>query len=43
MLVFLLTVGAPPAHAQNENIVVLGGPKGSVKSSKGDLLEGMMI
>ena len=43
MLVFLLTVGAPPAHAQNENRVVLGGPKGSVKSSKGDLLEGMMI
>src|SRR5580704_7010406 len=43
MLVFLLTAGAPPAHAQNENRVVLGGPKGSVKSSKGDLLEGMMI
>ena len=33
---------APFAHAQNAS-ALLGGPKGVVKSSKGDLLEGMMV
>ena len=35
-------VGPAPAKAQSQN-VALGGPKGLVKSSKGDLLEGMMV
>jgi virginiamycin B lyase len=33
---------APPAQAQSPH-KLLGGPKGVVKSSKGDLLEGMMV
>src|SRR5215470_13203878 len=31
-----------PAHAQSSH-PLLGGPKGVVKSAKGDLLEGMMV
>ena len=37
-----LMVVAPAAHAQTAS-TMLGGPKGVVKSSKGDLLEGMMV
>jgi virginiamycin B lyase len=32
-----------PACAQSENAVTLGGARGVVKSSKGELLEGMMV
>ena len=43
LLGFLLTVVMAPAHAQSERGVALGGPNGLVKSSKGELLEGMMV
>ena len=32
-----------PAQAQHAKGVLLGGPKGVVKTNKGDLLEGMMV
>src|SRR6266851_4033118 len=35
-----LCLAAPPGQAQGR---LLGGPKGVVKSAKGDLLEGMMV
>ena len=35
-------LAALPAQAQNES-ALLGGPKGVVKSAKGDLLEGIMV
>ena len=39
---FALCVASPPAQAQNESML-LGGPKGVVKSAKGDLLKGIMV
>ena len=44
MLAFAVALmdGVMPAHAQTAS-KMLGGPKGVVKSSKGDLLEGMMV
>ena len=42
-LVLCMAVMALPARAQNENGVTLGGARGVVKSSKGELLEGMMV
>src|SRR5438132_2729231 len=42
-LAFVIIVGAWPAQAQSTSRVVLGGPKGVVKSAGGDLLEGMMV
>src|SRR5262245_16931597 len=43
-LVFALSlmIVSPAAHAQSGN-PMLGGPRGVVKSAKGDLLEGMMV
>jgi len=42
-LVLCTTLIVSPARAQNENGVALGGARGVVKSSKGEVLEGMMI
>jgi virginiamycin B lyase len=42
LLAVSLAIVAPAAHAQADGRLQ-GGPKGIVKSSKGDLLEGMMI
>ncbi|HEY2183800.1 MAG TPA: carboxypeptidase regulatory-like domain-containing protein, partial [Xanthobacteraceae bacterium] len=39
----LLIALAPPAPAGSENRVALGGARGVVKTSKGDLLEGIMV
>src|SRR5829696_6834218 len=36
-------VGASPLAQAQSGKLVLGGPKGVVKSTKGDLLEGMMV
>ena len=41
-LAFVLCLATLPAQAQNES-ALLGGPKGVVKSAKGDLLEGIMV
>src|SRR5262249_32848825 len=40
IVAFTLCIAALPAHAGNK---LLGGPQGVVKSSKGDLLEGIMV
>jgi virginiamycin B lyase len=42
VLAYSFLLIAAPAHAQNAHRL-LGGPKGAVKSSHGDLLEGMMV
>jgi hypothetical protein len=42
-LLTCIAVTASPARAQNHNGVALAGARGVVKSSKGDLLEGMMV
>ena len=41
-LAFALCLATLPAQAQNESML-LGGPKGVVKSAKGDFLEGIMV
>jgi virginiamycin B lyase len=41
-LAFALCVASLPGQTQNEN-KLLGGPKGVVKSAKGDFLEGIMV
>src|SRR5215813_14999023 len=42
MLALMLMASSPAAQAQSGH-PLLGGPHGVVKSSKGDLLEGMMV
>ena len=42
ILAIVLSLLAGPALAQSGH-KLLGGPRGIVKSSKGDLLEGMMV
>src|ERR1700693_3318453 len=41
-LAFSFMAGLPSVHAQDGN-KLLGGPRGMVKSAKGDLLEGIMV
>src|SRR5206468_10019355 len=43
MLAFALSLVAAPAALAQSGHKLLGGPRGIVKSVKGDLLEGMMV